>query len=177
MNTTTKDKAQDDVILPVLKYGYRETPLQWNEVQQIVLQERNYDRLTRSASQQRDYEINKRAIQHEWASVHDYVLCTKFEIPFEMHQGRKRAMSKKDITPQTTLVRNDFSYCFEQSIQHWILWKLGGACTDHDIVTAKQDLQVQIQVVHDMLHWINPPRLQSLPGIDHVHILVYQRTL
>ena len=31
---------------------------------------------------------------------------------------------------------------------------------------------VNIDKDHDVfLHWINPPHLKSLPGIDHVHIL------
>lgn len=167
----------EDIVLPILKYGYRDTPLQWKEIQQIVLVERNFDRLTRSEAQQRNYELSKRRIQGEWASIHDCVLCTKFEIPFEVqHSGLKRAIRENrddKRSPRTALCRNDFPYCFEDSVQHWILWKLGDACTDLDISTAKNDLKLQSQLpIHDMLHWINPPRLQSLPGIDHVHILM-----
>lgn len=174
MNSTSNSH---DIVLPALKYGYREAPLQWNEIQHIVLVEQNLDRLTRSESQQREYEMSKQQIQREWASIYDYVLCTKFELPFDLqHDGLKRATQhhKDDNqSPRTTLVRNDFPYCFEESVQHWILWKLGDSCTDLDIATAKNDLKVQSQLpIRDMLHWINPPRLQSLPGIDHVHILV-----
>ncbi len=175
------DVHSDDIVLPPLKYGYCETPLLWKEIQQIVLVEQNFDRLTRSASQQREYEMSKRAIQKEWTSMLDYVLCTKFDLPFELNKGLKRAVRSREddeASPRTALVRNDFPYCFEASVQHWILWKLGGTCTDDDILEAKNELLLKSQPpIQDLLHWVNPPRLQSLPGIDHVHILVLvQRT-
>jgi hypothetical protein len=174
MSLTSRDVNEDDVVLPVLKYGYRETPLQWKEILQTVLVEQDFDRLTRSASQQRQYELSKRAILGEWASMVDYVLCTKFFLPSELQEGLKRAVRNEGdstTSPRTALVRNDFPYCFEDSVQHWILWKLGANCTEEDVQKAKNDLQSQLRV-QDMLHWVNPPRLQSLPGIDHVHILV-----
>ncbi|GAX22425.1 hypothetical protein FisN_14Hu039 [Fistulifera solaris] len=174
MSLTSRDVNPDEIVLPTLKYGYCETPLQWQEIQQIVLVEHDFDRLTRSASQQRQYELSKRAILREWASMLDYVLCTKFNLPSELQEGLKRVVRNdgdNTTLPRTALVRNDFPYCFEESVQHWILWKLGADCTVEDIQKAKKELQSQL-LVQDMLHWVNPPRLQSLPGIDHVHILV-----
>lgn len=186
MATTTNDnhcleEEDEDEKLPNLKYGYCETPLVWSEIQQIVLMEQNYDRLTRSISQQLEYERNKRIIQKEWKSMYDYVLCMKFSIPFDIQNNLKQARREEgDHTkyPRKVLSKNDFPYCFEDSVQHWILWKLEDSCTDYDIETAKEELHSLVQSpIRDMLHWINPPRLQSLPGIDHVHILVLLQNL
>jgi hypothetical protein len=89
---------------------------------------------------------------------------------------------------------NDFPYYYLPGIQHWILWKLGGELpTSKEIANAKKDIlkESTSHLLHDptqgllqgnaleriinddevFLHWINPPHLRSLPGIDHVHIL------
>ncbi|KAL7532493.1 hypothetical protein ACHAXR_007664 [Thalassiosira sp. AJA248-18] len=101
-------------------------------------------------------------------------------------------------TPIFNLCLNDFPYYFSPGIQHWVLWKLGGEVTPGEIATAKLDIMGKNraqgatngmvsdctecgrnnleQIVNDhevFLHWVNPPHLKSLPGIDHVHILFH----
>ena len=56
-------------------------------------------------------------------------------------------------------------------------WKLGGDCTDQDVSQAKQELDSRMNhTIRDVLHWRNPPPLQSLPDIDHIHILALTAT-
>lgn len=82
---------------------------------------------------------------------------------------------------------NDFPYYYLPGIQHWILWKLGGELpTSTELANAKKEILKEStsqglvkgnaleRIINDdevFLHWINPPHLRSLPGIDHVHIL------
>jgi hypothetical protein len=79
---------------------------------------------------------------------------------------------------------NDFPYYYSPGIQHWILWKLGGVVTSDELADAKKEILRGIskndprnnfsEIITDhevFLHWVNPPHLKSLPGIDHVHIL------
>lgn len=83
--------------------------------------------------------------------------------------------------PQLKLCLNDFPYYFEPNIHHHVLWKLGGVVTADEITQAKKDILCQahtsvvdIEKDHEVfLHWVNPPHLKSLPGIDHVHILYH----
>ena len=93
---------------------------------------------------------------------------------------------------QLKLCINDFPYYFAPGIQHWVLWKLGGRVTSNEISHAKvniwngfhyegsterndfEESGTLERIVNDsqlFLHWENPPQLQSLPGIDHVHIV------
>lgn len=73
--------------------------------------------------------------------------------------------------PQRALVMNDFPYYIEDGIEHWCLWKLGDDDVNEiDIKWAKEELNRRSDVV-EMMHWINPVHLKSLPGIDHAHIL------
>jgi len=90
----------------------------------------------------------------------------------------------KHESKQLRICMNDFPYYFAPGIQHWVLWKLGGDVTSDEILQAKKcifrdDYQLKHIIHNDIivnstevfLHWVNPPHLKSLPGIDHVHIL------
>ena len=94
-----------------------------------------------------------------------------------------------DSRTQLRFCPNDFPYCFESGIEHHVLWKLGGDVTDEEVAAAKAELldlnsagrelsaERLEQVSNDadvFLSWINPPALKSLPGIDHVHILLHK---
>ncbi len=71
---------------------------------------------------------------------------------------------------QKVLVPNDFPYYFEDRVEHWCLWKLGGDVTQEDVEIAIKDLGNRKCYV-EFMHWINPIDLKSLPDIDHVHIV------
>lgn len=98
------------------------------------------------------------------------------------------AATTNEASTKLVVVLNDFPYCLVPQVQHWVLWKLGGGhCTDEEISKAKEEIRLKVleslalettttnaereSIVVDFLHWINPPHLQSLPDIDHVHIL------
>lgn len=215
-NAHNHDEEDDDsspIVLPELKYGYRTEPLAWPELLDIVdpppPREPNLDRLCRNRQQQYGYEVYKRRLKRNWRSMHDFVLCDKFDISVavDTETGLKYANADATTTSTTSaatqkiimeeeraklvVVRNDFPYCLVPEVQHWVLWKLGGGpCTDLEIKQTKNEIRQRIaalsrtatssgssgdsptQVVDvDFLHWINPPHLQSLPDIDHVHIL------
>jgi hypothetical protein len=48
----------------------------------------------------------------------------------------------------------------------------GAAINDDDIENAKQDL-CRNHNMHkeDIIHWVNPIHLKSIPNIEHAHIL------
>ena len=196
--------ADQRIRLPNLKYGYRTVPLEWDEIVYAV--EHDIALLSRSVTQQRDYEIYRRdlRLRHGWQTVLDHVLCTKFPNIFQIAavkqvdaNGEARGLlrrahpSLEDAkaaiahdptqsnqtlteanTTTTALVRNDFPYYMADGLEHWVLWKLGGPCSNEDVARAKQELVSKHQMdATNMIHWVNPPNLQSLPAIDHVHII------
>ena len=76
---------------------------------------------------------------------------------------------------QRILAKNDFPYYMEDGIEHWCLWKLGGDDVDEtDIKWGMRELNSQCDDI-EMLHWINPEHLKSLPGIDHAHIVCWKK--
>jgi hypothetical protein len=85
--------------------------------------------------------------------------------------------SVKEI--RKALLPNDFPYCTKPEIVHYILWKTLESVTDEEIKLARTELANLVgegKKVVDILHWKNPPALQSLPGIDHVHFLCLLKT-
>ena len=140
--------------------------------------------LTRSEQEEQKYEIYKKDINTHWKSVVDHILHTKFQ--FEKCQVSddnesniiwKAQPSLSEITTvKYALCLNEFPYNFEDDIEHWVLWKTLSAVTDEDICKAKDSL-IQMAgsddyAVDDLLHWINPLQLKSIPEIEHCHIVV-----
>jgi hypothetical protein len=174
------------ISIPTLKYGYRNEPAPWTELVRII-QEDDLARLSRSESQQREYEIFRYYLKLYYKSIVDFVLCTKFGIPMQWNEETKlwQASSADDVNSETTtttttttpttdtgrmvLVPNDFPYSMQPGIIHYILWKRT-KITPSDIEEATDELKKQLSA-EDIVFWVNPPNLKSLPEIDHVHFL------
>ena len=184
------------ISLPQREFGYRTTPLTWSELVQIITVERNLAKLSRNEKQQLEYERFRQSIREEWLSIYDYILHTKFhfaKVPAyekeqeqeqeqeqECHdnQGKKQKFQASPRLDEITTVSkvltlNDYPYYLDSNIRHYILWKTVQPITPLEIEETKALLQQHEHQspVTDILYWINPPSLQSLPGIDHVHFL------
>lgn len=171
--------SKGDITLPVLKYGYRTTRITWDELTTWV-GSGDLDRLTRSQDQQAAYERFKRDLLTSWKSMLDYVLCSKFPNLFQKQcddSGKFAAFPciAKATQGQTysVLAPNDFPYYVETNVTHHVYWKLGGRITDQEIEDTISRLAPNKE---EVLHWINPERLQSIPELDHAHFLVNNKT-
>ena len=81
------------------------------------------------------------------------------------------------------LIPNDFPYYVEDNVVHYVLWKYNNSTsnsnnniptsiTEKEIEDAKRILEINPTInATEILHWINPPHLKSIPEIDHVHFL------
>jgi hypothetical protein len=82
------------------------------------------------------------------------------------------------------LIPNDFPYYVEDNVVHYILWKYNNSTsnsnnnniptsiTEKEIEAAQRILETNPTInATEILHWINPPHLKSIPEIDHVHFL------
>ena len=72
------------------------------------------------------------------------------------------------------LALNDFPYYLEEGVEHWCLWKLWSDVTKEDIDWGVGELRRQ-EVYSEILHWVNPVHLKSLPDIDHAHIVCLRK--
>ena len=173
-------------------------PLTWSELQSII-GANELHKLARSEDQKLTYQKARLKIKSEWESIYDYILCAKFNFPInndDVHNSEKkrskptmeewRSMLKKsgndkaaDDNTRIVLSPNDFPYYFDQGIEHWLVWKLGGEINIDEIDSGKMDILKKaccsnMELIHDrsvFLHFFNPPSLKSLPDVEHVHIL------
>jgi hypothetical protein len=176
-----------EVTLPVLRYGYRTTKATWEELVEIIEVEQNIPKLSRSREQQHEYEVFRYHMKEQYASTLDYILISKFG--FEAKHAKDDSCHESDKsddvchkwmaypslhdvqTPTIILVKNDFPYCVQDNIEHYVLWKLREAITSREILDARDRLTSEPIRSMAILQWINPPNLKSIPEIDHVHFL------
>jgi hypothetical protein len=156
------------ITLPVLKYGYRRERFQWDELRDIIEVEKDLAKLSRSETQQREYE----GFRYQYNSVIDCILISKLGFEKVQINGLWQALPQlKDFGEvRKALVPNDFPYYMAYGIVHYVFWKTNENVTEKDIEEAQEDLKTMMDV-EDMLYWVNPPHLKSLPEIDHVHFL------
>lgn len=158
--------------------------ISWVSLSNIIKQD-DLAKLRRSVSQESIYKKFIQDLKREWISVHDYILHTKFNyeaVPEAIHdepgvnfaesnlKWRAEVPKDKSILQTRILTENDFPYDFEDGIEHWCLWKLGSDLTTVDISWGMDELRNRDDY-EDMLYWINPVNLKSLPNIDHAHIV------
>ncbi|KAL3940510.1 MAG: hypothetical protein SGBAC_004961 [Bacillariaceae sp.] len=162
------------VSLPNLKYGYRKQRYQWDELKQIIQDEQqDLDKLSRSEEDQREYEVFRYHLKQQYYSIVDYILISKFGFEKQAKKyTRWQAVPslQESKTSRKVLVKNDFPYYTASNIVHYILWKLKEDLTMDEIQEAETELKTSFGAL-DVVHWTNPPRLRSLPEIDHAHYL------
>jgi hypothetical protein len=181
--------ARDTLDLPFRKFGYRSLPFTWKELKQIVVEESDLSRLSRSVETERRYKADRERLLKEYESLYDHILYTKFNFPRRLDEstGKWKVDTPTDLQEKSapphrisifSLVKNDYPYHLEAGIEHWVLWKLHSNVTKEDVVQAIEKLNVHYgdREAIDSIWWENPPSLKSLPDISHVHILLRRKS-
>lgn len=180
----TRFPAEDHenrIVLHAPVHGYRTKPFTWRELQKICQIEKDYTKLSRSVNQQYQYQLHMRKVKHEYKTINDFILCSKFGFQAQKIEGEDCKVAlfngigannmKESLC---AVVPNDFPYFVEDDVEHWVLWKIGTSpCTEQEIESAKREIQEKLNPsrIIDTIHWTNPPHLRSFPDFDHVHIL------
>jgi hypothetical protein len=148
--------------------------LTWVRVKKII-EKGELALLGRSDTQQQEYDAFREGLVHEWDSVGDFILHTKFGIGASINLQSSRKYSHRDEITSSRIVvgPNDFPYNFEPGICHVIVWKIGGDLTTEDINECIQQIKNSNAGLRDLAMYINPPALKSIPDVDHAHILYF----
>jgi hypothetical protein len=181
------DEDEDDLdldwVIANVKSPFRLVPYTWDQLQEIAKEE-DFSKLSRSNMQQYSYKHSVRELRSRWKSIDDYILCSKFNFePLkEEDTGRLCAypsLSEFQETQMsvTAVSPNDFPYFVANNVEHFVLWKLGGPCTEHDVARAMNNIQCQrANQMIDFIYWTDPEELKSSPDIQRVQILCLRRT-
>ncbi|GFH56129.1 hypothetical protein CTEN210_12606 [Chaetoceros tenuissimus] len=165
-------------------------PYTWDELKHIVV-DGDPSMHARSIDVQVKYQLKAKAIRKEWRHMNDYILHSMFDtekVKIEQDGPERFASNpslqqvKSEKRYETRLHRNEFPYYICDGIEHWCLWKLGGVVTEKEVDIAIEELKLRMKKdgngqLEDVLSWTNPPHLQSVPDIDHAHILCLRTKL
>ena len=93
--------------------------------------------------------------------------------PLGCRLAATRPDNEASFVPERLIVKNDFPYYLEDEIEHWVLWKLGDL-SESDVDWGIAQLRNK-DTYKEILYWINPIHLKSLPDIDHAHIVCFAK--
>lgn len=158
-------------------------PFTWEELKDIV---ENGDPTmhSRSMKVQESYVLHGRQVKDEWNSMNDYILHSKFGFErcvgmngkFISNPSLEQAKQQKRV--EKRLLLNEYPYYVCPGIEHWCLWKLGGKVEPEEVDWAKNVLiAMSNEEISEsgIMSWVNPPHLQSIPDIDHAHLLCLRK--
>lgn len=146
-------------------------PLTFDDLRLLIEQHRFGD-TSRCKNVHARYERHKTHVNRYWKTHKDYLLHSIFGLkPGFDGVHRYCYQSPTTQTPLVVLRYNDFGYNIEEGVWHFVLWKRGGdQPTPQEILDATGQLATMFGA-GETLHFVNPPHLQSVPVIQHAHIL------
>lgn len=95
----------------------------------------------------------------KYGSIEKYLLSTK------LHFKPLQDTSK----PPVIILPNDFPYSVEEGIQHILLWSQIPLSRDYIEYILETNFGSQN---YEWVYWVNPPEIQSVKKLPHVHVFM-----
>ena len=135
--------------------------------------------LSRLPPNQRAYMDARRRMAAEYRSVSDHIRAHKFGAACTPNaEGKKECEFPASATlpvddlvtlPPSRLFANDFSYALEAGISHDLVWLQQPLARNDSRIPRLVELY-KPAAQFETMHLVNPPRLQTIPDIFHIHI-------
>lgn len=99
-----------------------------------------------------------------YGSIENYLLSTKLH--FKPIEDKSR--------PPVIILANDFPYSVEKGIEHILLWSQIPLSRDYieDILESNYGSKS-----YQWVYFVNPPEIQSVRKLPHVHVFMRQRII
>lgn len=127
-------------------------------------------RFSRSDESQAAYEKFKTETLREWESLADFLACEILGIESRNSGRRVAALELERLEPPQRVWRpNDFPYLLPSDVSHYVVW-----CSHAHLLEQNGLLDFiaqQLTCDADVVCWINPPGLKSVPRFPHAHVL------
>ncbi len=138
-------------------------PLSWQEARDIVASGR-LERFGRSKEEQKRYERAQEQARKEYGSTEEWIRQS-----YNVDDGTCNTTNNNNNNHlHSRVVENAFPYYLQKGIRHDVLW------TDGSCPPSPEQIEAIVAAGfpgREAVWFRNPKRLQSVPGIDHVHIL------
>lgn len=97
-----------------------------------------------------------------YGSIESYLLSTKLNFKPNADEHR----------PPVIILPNDFPYSVAEGISHILLWSQVPLAHDHieDILETNYGHEL-----YEWVYFVNPPEIQSVRKLPHVHVFMRQR--
>ena len=154
--------------------------LTWSELCMLVYSN-NLHYLGRLESQQSFYRQSMNEMLSEFNSISDCVKHRRLGLKAVVDAKTKKlycpsdAMSDSILTADEPLIRwcvNDFRYALTDDVQHCLIWSNRQLTSQQINQTLHQHVP---SIDFDVLHFVNPVALQSIPDIHHVHVFARRK--
>jgi len=144
--------------------------LTWQVVRAIVAQHQLHC-LRRSKTGLAAYRAYRKQITDEYDSMGDMVMERKLGYSTDINpaSGKLKAVPPSPPVARTLFDSNDFPYYMDDGIEHHVLWIEGQPVTlelVRSLLHRHRD-----PALYDVLSFINPPHLQSIPSVGHAHVI------
>ncbi|CEP19289.1 hypothetical protein [Parasitella parasitica] len=133
----------------------------WDEVYHYV-STNQIKSIHRSKQVQTVYNQWMRDTLSKYGSIENYLLSTKLH--FEPIQDKDR--------PPVIILPNDFPYSVEKGIQHILLWSQIPLSRDYIEHILESNYG---SANYEWVYFVNPPEIQSVRKLPHVHVFMRQR--
>lgn len=152
--------------------GLCPVPISWERLGELVEEGtvESLGKLGRSESQLSVYKKFMAGVRNDYVGVADFIKISVFEAAVHTLDGKKHAVDSEQSGGETVVWRlNDFPYNFEPGIHHWLLW----STKEIPGVRVAELIAARFPAGGcDVLHFTNPPSLQSVLSVWHCHVLV-----
>lgn len=141
----------------------------WTDIIDIV-SHGHLARFSRSIESQAAYEDFKTATLREWESLTDFLACEILGIASRDNGRRVAAHEVERLEPPQRVWRpNDFPYLLPSDVSHYVVWCSHAHLLEQDGLLTF--IAQQLTCDADVVCWVNPPGLKSVPRFPHAHVL------
>ncbi|SAL97069.1 hypothetical protein [Absidia glauca] len=148
-----------DTLPPVPLQNFKDVVFTWEQVYHYV-STNQIKKIHRHPTTQVVYNKWIKETLDTYGTIEHYLLSTKLK-PFTTSNP-----------PTVIVLPNDFPYSVEKGIQHVLIWSQEPlAPTFVDTVLGEQ----YDPGVWEWVYWVNPPEIQSVKKLPHVHVFLRKR--
>ncbi|CAO3631189.1 unnamed protein product [Cunninghamella blakesleeana] len=140
---------------------YKDEVFSWEEVRYFVLSNQ-VKKLHRHPSVQVVYQKWLKDTLEKYGTIENYLLATKLHFP----------SSSSSEEPPVIILPNDFPYSVDQGIEHILLWSQQPLSPDYVEEIMKKNYNPK---EWDWVYFVNPPEVQSVKKLPHVHVFLNRR--
>ncbi|KAI9301844.1 hypothetical protein BJ944DRAFT_242912 [Cunninghamella echinulata] len=142
---------------------YKDEVFSWEDVRYLVLSNQ-IKKIHRHPSVQVVYQKWMKDTLEKYGTIENYLLSTKLHFP--------SATNTSSEEPPVIILPNDFPYSVEKGIKHILIWSQTPLTPDYVEKIIQKNYTPK---EWEWVYFVNPPEVQSVKKLPHVHVFLRRR--